>query len=57
MAALIKERLHVESNLVEGDRGEFTVWVADEMVARKTPLGFPTEDEAVAAVDRALTRE
>ena len=28
MAELLKRELNVETKLVEGDRGEFTVWVA-----------------------------
>jgi hypothetical protein len=55
VAALIKEAAGVDTELVEGGRGEFTVWVGDEVVAKKDPLvGFPTDDEALAAVQRAL---
>lgn len=58
MAALIKHTLGVDTQLVEGGRGEFTVWVGDHVVAKKDPLvGFPTDDDALAAVQRALGRE
>ena len=57
MAAVIKAALGVEPELAEGGRGEFTVWVGDEMVAQKDSRGFPSEDDALAAVQRALARE
>ena len=56
MAALIKDDLGVEPALIEGKRGEFTVWVGEERVAQKDSLGFPSEDEALAAVRQALAR-
>ena len=54
MAALIKDELGSATDLVEGGRGEFTVWVGDQVVARKDIEGFPTDDEALAAVKRAV---
>jgi hypothetical protein len=36
--------------LVEGNRGEFTVWVGGKLVAEKGPGGFPSDEEVVAAV-------
>ena len=57
MAALIKDSVGAEVQRVEGGRGEFTVWVGDNVVAKKDPLvGFPTDDDALAAVQRALGR-
>jgi Rdx family len=56
VAALIKEDSGVTAELVEGRRGEFTVWVDDEIVARKDERGFPSEESAVAAVRAALAR-
>ena len=55
MAALIKDELGVEPELIEGGRGEFTVWVGDEVVAKKDLQGFPTDEDALAAVQRAVT--
>jgi hypothetical protein len=55
VAALIKDDLGVESELVEGGRGEFTVWVGDEVVARKDANGFPSEEDALTAVKRAVS--
>jgi hypothetical protein len=57
VAALIKDSIGADVQLVEGGRGEFTVWVGDNVVAKKDPLvGFPTDDDALAAVQRALGR-
>lgn len=56
MAAVIKAALGVEPEIAEGGRGEFTVWVGDEVVAQKDSQGFPSEDAALAAVRRALGR-
>lgn len=57
MAALIKSEISVDTELIEGARGEFTVWVGEERVAQKDANGFPSEDEALAAVRRALARD
>jgi hypothetical protein len=54
VAALIKAATGIEPELVVGGRGEFTVWVGEETVAKKNASGFPTEEEAVGAVRRAL---
>ena len=54
VAALIKVATGIEPELVVGSRGEFTVWVGEETVAKKDASGFPGEAEAVAAVRRAL---
>lgn len=54
MADLLKKELNVETKLIEGDRGEFTVWVGDEVVSKKNWLGFPDDEKVVAAVRDAL---
>jgi hypothetical protein len=54
VAALLKDELGVETELTEGGRGEFTVWVGDAIVAKKDLQGFPTDEEAVAAVRHAI---
>ena len=56
MAALIKSELGIEPELIEGNRGEFTVWVGNNVVAQKDFRGFPSDDEAFAAVKRGLAR-
>ena len=55
MAALIRERLGVDPEVVPGGRGEFTVWVGDTVVARKDENGFPDDEQVVTAVGRRLT--
>lgn len=40
--------------MVEGHRGEFSVWVGDRKVAQKDENGFPKEQAVVDAVRAAL---
>jgi len=54
VAELIKRELGVEPELVEGDRGEFTVWVGDRIVARKGWVRFPPDERVLSAVRQAL---
>ena len=54
MAELLKKELGVETNLVEGGRGEFTVWVDDHVVAKKGLYGFPDDEKVLEAVRGAL---
>lgn len=56
MAALIHDETGVNPEVVEGARGEFTVWVGDEQVAQKGAAGFPSELEVLSAVRQALGR-
>ncbi|MEZ4473437.1 MAG: hypothetical protein R3F60_22150 [bacterium] len=39
---------------MSGGRGEFSIWVDGEAVARKTMFGFPSEDEVLRGVVGAL---
>jgi hypothetical protein len=41
---------------MEGSRGEYTIWVGNQRVAQKTADGFPSEQEALAAVQRELAK-
>ena len=56
MAAAIKEALGVETELEEGARGEFSIWVGAKRVSQKGADGFPSEEDALAAVKQALGR-
>lgn len=56
MAELIRRELGVEPQLVEGDRGEFTVWVGDKVVAKKGWVMFPADKNVLSEVRRALGR-
>lgn len=50
MAAVVKSETGIDAELIEGGRGEFTVWLDDELIARKDAAGFPSEDDVLAAV-------
>lgn len=54
MAALLTEELDLPVELVVGRSGEFTVWVDAVCVAKKSLDGFPSDQECVDAVARAL---
>ena len=54
VAAVIKSELGVESELMEGNRGEFTVWVGDQQVAQKGWIRFPSDEKVLTAVRQAL---
>ena len=56
MAALIARDTGVEPDVVEGARGEFSVKVGDQIVARKDARGFPGEDDVLTQVKLALGR-
>jgi hypothetical protein len=55
VAALIKKETTLQPELVEGGRGEFTVWVGEEVAAQKSSLGFPSDEEILAAIRSRLT--
>ena len=48
----MKSRLGLDTTLIEGDRGEFTIWVDRNRVYSKTDA-FPSDDEIVRAVQGA----
>jgi hypothetical protein len=54
VAALLKEKIGVDPDLVVGKRGEFTVWIGDTCVAQKDAQGFPADEDVLAAVKRAI---
>jgi hypothetical protein len=56
VAAAIRAATRLDVEIVEGGRGEFTVWVDETEVARKDADGFPSDAAAVAAVRQALAR-
>lgn len=56
MADLIKNALCLDSvELVSGHRGEFSVWVGERCVARKSADGYPVENDVLEAVREALS--
>ena len=52
----LREELGIEAVLAKGHGGIFTVAVDGEVVAKKTFMGFPEEDEIVHAVAQRLGR-
>jgi hypothetical protein len=54
VAAVLKQDIGADAEVVEGNRGEFTVWVGEERVAGKDAMGFPSEQDVLAAVRKAL---
>jgi hypothetical protein len=56
VAELIKRELGIEPDLVEGDRGEFTIWVGNRMVAKKGWVRFPQDKRVLSAVQQVLAK-
>jgi hypothetical protein len=54
VAALIQERTGVVPDVIEGRRGEFTVWVGEELLAQKGAEGFPEDTEILAGLEKHL---
>ena len=52
----MKEELELDVQLKPGPSGSYVVEVDGRAVIRKESLTFPTEEEVVAAVARALQR-
>jgi hypothetical protein len=57
VAAVIKKTTGLDTELVEGARGEFTVWVGEKLVAQKDAHGFPSDSAALAAVQKGLAHD
>jgi len=45
--ALLKKELDIEVETVGGKTGELTVWVSDQLVARKGWIRFPGDQTAL----------
>jgi len=54
VAALIKDKLSLDTDLEPGGRGEFTVWVDGKKIAEKSRSGFPSEPAIIDLVRHAL---
>jgi hypothetical protein len=53
----LKEELDVDARLVKGHSGIFEIAVAGKVVAAKGRTGFPSEQEIVDGVSKALGTE
>jgi hypothetical protein len=51
---LLKKELDIEVETVGGKTGELTVWVGDQLVARKGRIRFPGDQTVLQAVKAAL---
>ena len=51
---MLQEELGVTADLEVGEPGSFVVLVDSEPVAEKKALGFPTEEEILAAVRKRI---
>jgi predicted Rdx family selenoprotein len=54
VAAEIKQATGLDTKLVVGGSGEFTVWLDDRLLAEKKQGIFPDASSVVAAVKAAL---
>jgi hypothetical protein len=52
----LKRELGAESTLVEGDRGEFTVWLGRDLVASKEGDEFPSPEQVAESVRSVLKK-
>jgi len=55
VAAHLKQTLGVDTDILRGDAGEFTVWVDGKKVVEKIGQIFPTAEEIEQEVSRAGT--
>jgi len=56
VAAVLKAEIGIDADLIEGNRGEFTVWVGDDRVAGKDATGYPSDQDILSAVRKAVGR-
>lgn len=55
MADTLKTEFDLEAvSLIAGNRGEFSLWLGDTLLAQKSYAGFPTVDDAIQAMRAAL---
>ncbi len=54
MAEILKEELEIETTLVRGNRGEFSVRVDGQIVIEKKGDEFPMPERCVDAVSRII---
>ena len=55
MADQLKSRFDLPTvELESGDRGEFSVWVGGQCVAKKSASGYPDTDTVMTAVGHQL---
>ena len=55
MAELLKRELGVEATLITGRKGEFTVLVDGQTIAKKRWYGLPSGGKVISSVRAALS--
>jgi hypothetical protein len=55
VAAKLKDELDIDTELVVGGSGEFTVWFGGQKLAEKTRGLFPDPADVVTAVRNAMS--
>ena len=53
---MLKRELRIAVDLVAGERGEFTVWVDDQVVSKKGWRGFPNDEDVLGKVRAEFDR-
>jgi len=56
VAALVRSETGIEPRLVQGRMGEFSVWLDDKLILKRSWLKLPTDEQVLAAVRSALQR-
>jgi len=51
---LINRELGVQPQLIEGDLGEFSFWVGNQVVTKKGRVRFPSDQKVLTAVRQAV---
>jgi hypothetical protein len=54
LAESINKEIGMKANLMIGHVGEFSVWVDDKPIARKTVFGFPSESKVIKDLKKEL---
>lgn len=54
LAEVINKEIGMKANLMVGHVGEFTIWVDDKPIVRKTIFGFPSESKVIKGLKKEL---
>ena len=50
MAAEVKRELGIDTELIKGNSGEFTIWLDGQKIVEKTGQQFPSPEAVIAAI-------
>jgi hypothetical protein len=54
LAEVINKEIGMKANLMVGHVGEFSIWVEDKPIARKTIFGFPSDSKVIKGLKKEL---